>query len=103
MKNINKKIWYPPPFSAKLARIFNPDYCGTEESAIKCSGVWVGGSGGHRLHLDKNCPNKVVWWHPDDAYSYCAAHIPKRDISMYQLLWYKSRYILILSNLSINY
>jgi|SRR5271166_1894395 len=44
----------------------------------KCTGEWLSGSGGHRVHKT-DCTNNAEWWHPDDMFAYCAEHIVEHD------------------------
>jgi hypothetical protein len=43
----------------------------------KCSGHWVGGSGGHRTHVP--CSNTATYADWSDQYSYCDAHLEPAD------------------------
>lgn len=51
-----------------------------------CVGEWIGGSGGHRRH--KFCEHPADWWHPDDWYAYCDAHLKEHDRPHY-IRWIK--------------
>ena len=42
-----------------------------------CAGEWVAGSGGHRTHVP--CFWPADWWHLDDPYAYCDAHLNDYD------------------------
>jgi hypothetical protein len=43
----------------------------------KCSGHWVGGSGGHRTH--EPCSNTATYADWSDQYAYCEAHLEPAD------------------------
>jgi len=49
-----------------------------------CSGKWISGSGGHRIH--ESCDQLADWWHPEDAYAYCSEHVAETEKSSY-LKW----------------
>lgn len=53
-----------------------------------CCGEVVGGSGGHRRHIP--CTSLATWWHPEDCFAYCDAHVLPHDVSSYLSLWSKS-------------
>lgn len=52
-----------------------------EDGRPSCSGKWISGSGGHRTH--EPCGAAAKWWHPDDMYAYCAAHLHPSDEGRY--------------------
>jgi NADPH-dependent ferric siderophore reductase len=49
-----------------------------------CSGEWQDGSGAHRTHAP--CSALADWWHPDDIFAYCEAHVVERERRTY-LKW----------------
>ena len=53
------------------------------EQAPKCAGEWLSGSGGHRVHAPGSCSKVSTWWHPDDMFGYCDAHIVEHDKECY--------------------
>lgn len=50
-----------------------------------CSGEWISGSGGMRIH--NACNHLATWWHPSDMYAYCEAHIVEHEKKRY---WHAS-------------
>lgn len=45
----------------------------------KCSGKWIKGSGGYRLHEKPICDNYATYYHLEDPYSYCDEHMTPYD------------------------
>lgn len=72
-----------PTFETAPKR-FTDEYDG---EAPKCSGEWIKGSGGHRIHT--GCDRLATWWHPDDTFAYCDKHCPAFDKREYKKLWVK--------------
>jgi hypothetical protein len=54
---------------------------------MRCSGKWISGSGGHRLH--EPCNKEAIYWHPDDSFMYCEDHIAPHEIDLYLKLKHK--------------
>ncbi len=55
-------------------------------AAPRCSGEWLSGSGGHRVH--GKCTAVAVWWRSDDMHCYCDAHIVEHDKPLYDEPWW---------------
>lgn len=48
----------------------------------RCSGEWIGGSGGHREHRGP-CDAPALWQDDLDVYAYCEEHCPAEDKARY--------------------
>lgn len=46
-----------------------------------CSGKWISGSGGHRIH--EPCGKPADFYHPDDMFAYCEEHICEHEKDQY--------------------
>ncbi len=51
------------------------------EPIIQCSGEWIDGSGGHRIH--NPCNQEATWLTEDDMFAYCDKHIVEHDKPYY--------------------
>lgn len=80
-----------PKFEEAPKEILEEDYTiDGELFPPYCSGNWIAGSGGHRVHSPRPCHLKATWWHPDDMFAYCDKHVPEVDIPQYKKLWEKT-------------
>lgn len=59
-----------------------------DNSPPTCCGVWVKGSGGHRIYKG-SCENVATWWHPNDMHAHCDEHCPEQDKKWYLEDWSK--------------
>jgi|GEM_PF-6807145 len=76
-----------PPFAdapERLREEYRDDVDG-EYYTPHCSGKYLSGSGGHRVHA--RCDAEATWWHPDDSDAYCEEHCRPHDRVEYQKLW----------------
>lgn len=90
-----------PAFRSIPADVLTKIYDGIDFGDLTptCSGRWLSGSGGHRIHDNMLwCNNEAVWWHPDDCHSYCDEHCPEHDKELYRKLWNSHSYGLIPTN-----